>query len=113
MIGSFEEIFPDLYSEEIFENPELLNWKSEQYLRTALEIRAAIGIYNENSPKKFNYNEKPIDNVVDITEQRELDIQMENFKNIWPIETNINPVTQKNRTWFKDKIASLLNMLKK
>ena len=113
MIESFEEIYPDLYSEEIFNNQELLNWKSEQYLKTALEIRETIKIYEKHSWITFNYNSKPIDNVVDMTEQRELDMQMENFKKTWPIENDISPVVKNDRTSFKAKISSLLSMLKK
>lgn len=112
MIYDFEELYNVNFSNEIF---DLLQGNDEWYIRTALEIKEAIKIYENESWLEYDFNSSPIDNNI---EEQELMDQMKKINskssnivsiNGWEYKTE----TVKARSWVKKIVDKLLYKLKK
>lgn len=112
MIYDFEELYNVNFSNEIF---DLLQGNDEWYIRTALEIKEAIKIYENESWLEYDFNSSPIDNNI---EEQELMDQMKKINskssnivsiNGWEYKTE----TIKARSWVKKIVDKLLYKLKK
>lgn len=112
MIYDFEELYNVNFSNEIF---DLLQGNDEWYIRTALEIKEAIKIYENESWLEYDFNSSPIDNNI---EEQELMNQMKKINskssnivsiNGWEYKTE----TIKARSWVKKIVDKLLYKLKK